>query len=217
MYPQSQNSLNKPQLVIAIQHMVEVHAELMRVLTQNLINSDNKELPPGMQQVLDDHSRMVQMIPQILASTNDNLPQNKLGNNKPRGSAKITLQAYKSCGEIGHTSKECHEQCPHCDTRHPIEECPMAHVTCFLCDGINHGPRECKFYFTVQQMNQQAKDRLSPLLVRTLVDGRPKLKMGTKVMERTPEATTKCCFSCEEEGPQPCYLFQVQTEGTLFE
>jgi hypothetical protein len=36
--------------------MVEVHAELMRVLTQNLINSDSKELPPGMQQVLDDHS-----------------------------------------------------------------------------------------------------------------------------------------------------------------
>jgi hypothetical protein len=59
MYPQYQNSLNKPQLVVAIQRMVEVHAELMRVLTQNLINSDNKELPPGMQQVLDDHSRMV--------------------------------------------------------------------------------------------------------------------------------------------------------------
>jgi hypothetical protein len=39
--------------------MVEVHAELIEVLTQNLISSDSKELPPGMQQVLDDHSRMV--------------------------------------------------------------------------------------------------------------------------------------------------------------
>jgi hypothetical protein len=56
IYSQHQNSLNKPQLVLAIQQMVEVHAELMRVLTQNLINSDSKELPPGMQQVLDDHS-----------------------------------------------------------------------------------------------------------------------------------------------------------------
>jgi hypothetical protein len=36
--------------------MIEVHTELMQVLTQNLINSDSKELPPGMQQVLDDHS-----------------------------------------------------------------------------------------------------------------------------------------------------------------
>jgi hypothetical protein len=60
MHPQHQNSLNKPQLVITIQQMVEVHAELMRVFTQNLINSDSKELPPGMQQVLDDHSQMVQ-------------------------------------------------------------------------------------------------------------------------------------------------------------
>jgi hypothetical protein len=30
----------------------------------------------------------------------------------------------------------------------------MARVTCFLCDGINHVPMECKFYFTVQWMNQ---------------------------------------------------------------
>jgi hypothetical protein len=60
-------------MILAIQQMVEVHAELMQVLTQHLISSDSKELPPGMQQVLDDHSRMVQMMPQILASTN--LPQ----------------------------------------------------------------------------------------------------------------------------------------------
>jgi hypothetical protein len=57
-------------MILAIQQMVEVHAELMQVLTQHLISSDSKELPPGMQQVLDDHSRMVQMMPQILASTN---------------------------------------------------------------------------------------------------------------------------------------------------
>jgi hypothetical protein len=43
--------------------MVEVHAELIQAMTQNLITSDGKELPPGMQQLLDDHSRMVQMMP----------------------------------------------------------------------------------------------------------------------------------------------------------
>jgi hypothetical protein len=43
-------------MVSAIQWMVEVHAELMQAMTQNLINSDGKELPPGMQQVLDNHS-----------------------------------------------------------------------------------------------------------------------------------------------------------------
>jgi hypothetical protein len=71
--------------------MVEVHAELMRVLTRNLINSGSKELPLGVQQVLDDYSRMVQMMPQILASTNNNLPQNNLGSKEPRDDAQITL------------------------------------------------------------------------------------------------------------------------------
>jgi hypothetical protein len=135
MYPQHQNSLNKPQLVVAIQRMVEVHTKLMRVLTQNLISSDSKELPPGMEQVLDNHLQMVQMIPHMLAVTDNNLPKNNLGSKEPRGEAEITLLACRICGEIGHTSKGCCEQCPYCDTSHPVGECPMAHFTCFLWDG----------------------------------------------------------------------------------
>jgi hypothetical protein len=200
MHSQHQNSLNKPQLVIAVQQMVEVHAELMRVLTQNLTDSDSKELPPGMQQVLDDYSRMVQMMPQILASINNNFPQNNLGSKEPRDEAKIALLACKIYGEIGHTSKGCCEQCPYCDTCHPVGECSMAHVTCFLCDGFNHVPRECKFYSTVQRMNQQAKDGLCQLLEKTPEDGRSKMKVEKKVMETSHHITTKCYFSCEEEG-----------------
>jgi recombinational DNA repair protein RecR len=49
-------------------------------------------------------------------------------------------------------------------------------------------------------MNQQAKDRLSYFLVRTPEDRRPKMKVKMKDMEVAPEATTKCCYSCEEEG-----------------
>jgi hypothetical protein len=133
-----------------MQQMVEVHTEMTRVLTQDMVNRDSKELPPVMEQVLDDHSRMVQIMSHILASTNNNLPQNNLCSKEPRGDAEITLLASKICGEIGHTSKECREQCPYCDMSHPIGEYPMAQVTCFLCDGINHVPTECKFYSTVQ-------------------------------------------------------------------
>jgi hypothetical protein len=56
MYSQGQNSPNKPQLVTAVQQMVEVHTEVMQVMTKCMIHWDSKELPPGMQQVLDDHS-----------------------------------------------------------------------------------------------------------------------------------------------------------------
>jgi hypothetical protein len=62
-------------LEIAIQQLVETHTGMMRVLTQNVVNHDSKELPPGVQQVLDDHSQIVQMMSQIVASTNNSLPQ----------------------------------------------------------------------------------------------------------------------------------------------
>jgi hypothetical protein len=175
------------------------HTEKMRVLTQDMINLDSKELPPGMQQVLDDHSRIVQMMSQILASTNNNLPQNDHRSKGPRDDAEITLLACKICGEIGHMSKGCREQCSYCDTNHSVGECPMAQVTWFLCDGINHVPIECNIYPTVQRMNQQAKEGLSQLLENTPEDGRPKIKVETKVMEIAHNITTKCCFSCEEE------------------
>jgi hypothetical protein len=45
-----------PQMKVAMQQMVEVHTEMMRVLTQHMVNRDSNETPPGMQQVLDDHS-----------------------------------------------------------------------------------------------------------------------------------------------------------------
>jgi hypothetical protein len=109
MHPQCQNNHNNPQLEIAMQQLVEAHTGLMRVLTQNVVNHDSKELPPGVQQVLDDHSRIVQMMSQIVARTKNSLPQNDHGGKTTRGDVDMTLQACKRCGEIGHTSKDCHE------------------------------------------------------------------------------------------------------------
>jgi hypothetical protein len=56
MHPQHQNDYNNTQMEIAMQRMVEVHTEMMRILTQDMVNRDINEIPPGMQQVLDDHS-----------------------------------------------------------------------------------------------------------------------------------------------------------------
>jgi hypothetical protein len=150
-----------------MQQLVEAHTGMMRVLTQNVVNRDSKELPPGVQQVLNDHSRIVQMMSQIVASSNNSLPQNDHGGKTTRGDVDMTLRACKRCGEIGHTSKECQEQCPYCVTSYPIGECPMTQVTCFLCEGINHVPVECNLYPMVQQMKQQAKDGPCQLLGKT--------------------------------------------------
>jgi hypothetical protein len=194
MQPQRQNNHNNPQMELAMQRMVEVHTEMMQVMTQYMVNCDSKELPPGMQQVLDNHSQMVQMMPHILSSTNDNLSQNNLGSKEPRGEAEITLLACKSYGEIGHTYKGCCEQCPYCDTSHSAGECPMAHITCFLCDGINHIPGESKFYPMVQRMNQRAKDGLYQQQERTPKDRRPKKK------KKKQDYSKILKFNCKELG-----------------
>jgi hypothetical protein len=176
-----------------MQQMVEAHAKMMQVMTQCMVNGDGKELPPGMQQVLDDHSRMVQMMPQILANTKDNLSQSNLGSKEPRDEAKITLLACKICGEIGHTSKGCCEQCPYCDASHPVGKCPMVHVTCFLCDVINHVPSECELYPMIQRMNQRAKDGLYQQQEKTPEDRRPKKK-------KKQDYSKILCFNCKELG-----------------
>jgi hypothetical protein len=219
MYPQCQNNHNNAQMEIAMQRMVEVHTEMMPVLTQDMVNHDSNEIPPGMQQVLDNHTRIVQMMSQILANTNDNLPQKDHGGKEPRGDVEMTLQACKRCGEIGHTSKDCHEQCPYCDTSHPIGECPMTQVTCFLCEGINHVPIECNLYPMVPQIKQQAKDGPCQLLRKTQEDGRSKIKVEGKVPETTPNHTTKCCYSCEEEGhlSRDCLKKQERFPTTIVE
>jgi hypothetical protein len=58
MHTQPQADPNNPQLEIAMLQLVEAHTGMMRMMTQNM-NCDSKELPPGVQQVLNDHSQIV--------------------------------------------------------------------------------------------------------------------------------------------------------------
>lgn len=46
-------------------------------------------------------------------------------------------------GEEGHYSNECTTACPNCDEDHLPGNCPTAKVTCFLCEGSDHYPKEC--------------------------------------------------------------------------
>jgi hypothetical protein len=49
-------------------------------------------------------------------------------------------------------------------------------------------------------MNQQSKDGLWQMLEKTPEDRRSKITVEKKVLETAHNLTTKCCFSCEEEG-----------------
>jgi hypothetical protein len=150
MQPQHVFNRNNTQLEIAMQQLVEAHTEIARMMTQNMANLVGRELPLGVQQVLENHSQIVQMMSQIVASADSSLPQEGLDRSSAKVDVEVTQRACKRCGEVGHASKDCREGCPYCDVSHPVEECPMSQVTCFLCEGTNHIPTECKFYSTMQ-------------------------------------------------------------------
>uniref|UniRef100_A0ACD5W2Z0 Uncharacterized protein n=4 Tax=Avena sativa TaxID=4498 RepID=A0ACD5W2Z0_AVESA len=111
-------------------------------------------------------------------------------------------RACKICGDVGHTYKEHQGQCPYCDASHPFEQCPTSQVTCFLCEGNNHIPALCQLYPTVQQMNRQISDGMEQALEKMHEHTRSTTKAedSVKPQESPPNITTKCCYSCGEEG-----------------
>ena len=53
-------------------------------------------------------------------------------------------KACTRCGETGHVASMCLTLCTHCEEDHPLGECPTRKVTCFLCEGTNHVPKDCQ-------------------------------------------------------------------------
>jgi hypothetical protein len=84
---------------LVMQRMMEMHAQLTQVVTQNMINGKSNELPPGVQQLLDAHTRIVQMASQIMANNNNISPSNP-SNAKPEEHDVARNQACKLCGDI---------------------------------------------------------------------------------------------------------------------
>ena len=92
-------------------------------------------------------------------------------------------RACKIGGEVGHTSKEHRDQCPYCDSNHPVEEFPTSQVTCFLCEVTDHIPAKCHLDFIVQQVKEKVKDGMYQAL---------------KKIEENLSHTT--CSKCKKEG-----------------
>jgi hypothetical protein len=159
MNHQSQNSLNNPQMELALQRIVEAQAQLSQVLTQNLISSNNNELPLGVQQLLDAPTRIVQMVSRTMTNNNDNISPSEPRKDNLEEDGMMINQACKLCGDIGHISKDCQEQCHSCGRDHRNEECPISKVMCLLCEGTNHVLTQCHLYSMVDEVNQQVKQR----------------------------------------------------------
>jgi hypothetical protein len=153
MHRQSQSSFSNSEMDLAMQRMIETHTQLTQVVTQNMISSKSNELPPGVQQLLDAHTHIVQMASQIMTNNNNASPSDP-SKDKPEEHDVARNQACKLCGDIGHTSKDCKEQCHSCGRDRCNGECHLPKVTCVLCEGTNHVLAECHLNAMVDKVNQ---------------------------------------------------------------
>jgi hypothetical protein len=144
---------------LVMQRMMETHTQLTQVVTQNMISNKSNELPPGVQQMLVAHTHIVQMASRIMTNNNNNndVSPSDPSNDKPEEHVVTRNQACKLCGDIGHISKDCGEQCHSCGRDHCNEECRLSKVMCLLCEGTNHVLAECHLNAMVDKVNQQVK------------------------------------------------------------
>ena len=103
----------------------------MQLMAQNQVNNPNKELPPGWQQLLYNQTQIVQMIYQTMNANDNNQLEINYDNQEIQEEMVKIPRVCKTCGEIGHTSKECQDEWPHLDATSSAEEYYTTQVTCF--------------------------------------------------------------------------------------
>jgi hypothetical protein len=107
-------------------------------------------------------------------ANNNNISPSDPSPAKPEEHEVTRNQACKLYGDIGHTSKDCKEQCSRCGKEHCNETCHLSKVTCVLCEGTNHVLADCHLNAMVDKVNQQVKQKIHPSLVKASAEFEPK-------------------------------------------
>src|ERR1041384_5302100 len=100
-------------------------------------------------------------------------------------------RACTICGETGHSYEGHQDGCPHCEEIHSGEECPTAHVTCFVCEGTDHYPAQCPFFIVTQQVVQHQKEEMKKAI--------QELKEAP-VKKKKKDLSHIHCFQCRNMG-----------------
>ena len=79
---------------IAMQ-LLKAQEQLMQLMAQHQISSQNNELPQKLQQLLDNQTRIVQMMWQVRTNSNDEATPTVMGNQESKGNTWIKPVAAK--------------------------------------------------------------------------------------------------------------------------
>ena len=93
----SHQNTNFDEKTMAMQ-LLKAQEQLMQLMAQHQINSLNKELPQGLQQLLDNQTHIVWMMWQGRTNSNDEATPTDKGNQESKGITWIKPSACKTCG-----------------------------------------------------------------------------------------------------------------------
>ena len=115
------------------------------MIAQFIANTSGED--PTLQKFLEDQAQMLHKVTDQMLNMESNFKDDK----------DVLLKGSKACnicGDKDHTSKEHGDQCPNCEEKHPVGQCPTSQATCYLCEGNNHVPIQCPIYSIVEQRKQ---------------------------------------------------------------
>src|SRR3954468_10011701 len=135
-----------------MRELISTQNQLNQMTAQFIANTSGED--PTLQKFLEDQAQMLHKVTDQMLNMESNFSKDDKD---------VILKGAKSCnicGDKDHTSKEHGDQCPNCEEKHPVGQCPTCQATCYLCEGNNHVPIQCPIYSIVQQRKQGGVQQL---------------------------------------------------------
>src|SRR4051812_23811603 len=130
-----------------MRELIATQNQLSQETTQLLAN--NNGLDPAIQSILKLQSQLLQGLVTQMINMRENFSQRANDNKDDKDTMLEGAPACNICGDKDHITKEHEDQCPNCEEKHPIDQCPTTQATRYLCEGNNHVPIQCPIYSLV--------------------------------------------------------------------
>uniref|UniRef100_A0A0E0LZB5 CCHC-type domain-containing protein n=1 Tax=Oryza punctata TaxID=4537 RepID=A0A0E0LZB5_ORYPU len=79
------------------------------------------------------------------------------------GEKERELKICTNCGEVGHIASRCTQTCFCGEDTHLPDECPIWKVTCFLCEGTDHVPKDCQLNMVLAKVREDQRTTRQPI------------------------------------------------------
>nr|BAD16524.1 hypothetical protein [Oryza sativa Japonica Group]BAD29658.1 hypothetical protein [Oryza sativa Japonica Group] len=82
----------------------------------------------------------------------------------------LKFKACARCGIVGHTASLCLPTCRCGEYTHYSDACPLRKITCFLCEGTDHVPKDCQLNAVIAKTKKEQGATVQPIRQPMAID-----------------------------------------------